>query len=167
MSRSAGVPCRSFVSFLNAYWTEIGRFIRNWPCIASIAASDDSKLSKLTKPNPLEMPARQHSLFPPLSDKLRARRQAKKMPSYHRTCLTDVLVRVSTQTINRKQSALCFKQEVSILYPRFLRCTQIVGISAHKLLSTQTKSNNSLGCITVNGYTSKTLVATHLCPDPA
>jgi hypothetical protein len=64
MSRSAGVPCRSFVSFLKAYCTEIGRFMRNWPCIASMAASDDSKLSKLTKPKPLEMPAlRQHAFM--------------------------------------------------------------------------------------------------------
>jgi hypothetical protein len=28
---------------LKAYWTVIALFMRNWPFIASIAASDDSK----------------------------------------------------------------------------------------------------------------------------
>jgi len=39
-SRSAAEPCRSpFESFLIAYVTEIGRLHRNWPFMASIAAS--------------------------------------------------------------------------------------------------------------------------------
>lgn len=42
--RSAAVPCRSpFPSFLNAYCTVMALFIRNWPFIASIAPSADSK----------------------------------------------------------------------------------------------------------------------------
>lgn len=55
--RSAAEPCRSpFESFLNAYDTVIGRLQRYCPFIASIAASDASKLAKLMKANPLELP---------------------------------------------------------------------------------------------------------------
>lgn len=57
MRRSAGVPWRSpLVSFLKAYVTEMGRPPRYCPFIASIAASDASKSSKLMNPKPLEVP---------------------------------------------------------------------------------------------------------------
>ena len=56
-SRSAGVPWRSpRESFLYAYVTEMGRLHRNWPFMASMAASDASKLSKDTKPKPRLLP---------------------------------------------------------------------------------------------------------------
>lgn len=49
--RSAGVPWRSpLPSFLKAYCTDIALFIRNWPFMASMAASEDSKSVKETKP---------------------------------------------------------------------------------------------------------------------
>lgn len=56
-NRSAGVPCRSpLPSFLNAYETVTGLFMRNWPFIDSIAASDASNESYEMKPNPFEAP---------------------------------------------------------------------------------------------------------------
>lgn len=56
-NRSAADPCRSpLESFLNAYDTEIGRLHKYCPFIASIAASDASKLAKLINAKPLEFP---------------------------------------------------------------------------------------------------------------
>lgn len=55
--RSAAEPWRSpLESFLNAYDTVIGRLHKYWPFIASIAASDASKLAKLMNANPFELP---------------------------------------------------------------------------------------------------------------
>jgi hypothetical protein len=48
------VPCRSLPSFFMAYFTVIALFIKNCPFIASMAASEDSKLSKLTNPYPFD-----------------------------------------------------------------------------------------------------------------
>ena len=46
----AAEPCLSpLESFLNAYDIVIGLLHRYWPFMASIAASDDSKLAKLMK----------------------------------------------------------------------------------------------------------------------
>ena len=56
-SLSAADPCRSpLESFLNAYEIVIGLLHRYCPFIASMAASDASKLAKLIKANPLELP---------------------------------------------------------------------------------------------------------------
>ena len=56
-SLSAGVPCLSpLESFLYAYITLTGLLDKNWPFIASMAASEASKVAKLTKPNPLDSP---------------------------------------------------------------------------------------------------------------
>lgn len=57
-SLSAALPCRSDFdpSFLKAYATAMLRLEKNWPFIASIAASDASNESKLTNPNPREVP---------------------------------------------------------------------------------------------------------------
>ena len=53
----AAEPCLSpLESFLKAYETLIGRLLRYWPFIASIAASDAAKLAKLMKAKPLELP---------------------------------------------------------------------------------------------------------------
>ena len=55
--RSAAEPWRSpFESFLIAYVQLIGALQRNCPFIASIAASDDSNVSKETKPKPRDEP---------------------------------------------------------------------------------------------------------------
>lgn len=64
--RSAGVPCRSpLPSFLKAYCTVIALFIRNWPFIDSIAASEDSKSVYDTKPYPFDVPvAGSRAIYP-------------------------------------------------------------------------------------------------------
>lgn len=55
--RSAAEPCRSpFESFLNAYDTDMGLLQRYCPFIASIAASEASKLAKFIKAKPFELP---------------------------------------------------------------------------------------------------------------
>ena len=55
--RSAAEPCRSpLASLLNAYETEIGLLQRYCPFIASIDASEASKLAKFMKAKPLEFP---------------------------------------------------------------------------------------------------------------
>ena len=56
-SLSAGVPCLSpRASFRNAYWTTMERLAKNWPFMASTAASEASKQSYDTKANPFETP---------------------------------------------------------------------------------------------------------------
>jgi hypothetical protein len=50
-SLSAEVPCRSpLPSFLKAYWALMALFMRNWPFMDSMAASEDSKSVYATKP---------------------------------------------------------------------------------------------------------------------
>ena len=56
-SLSAADPCLSpFPSFLRAYETVMDLLARNWPFMASMAASADSKLSNDTKPKPFDAP---------------------------------------------------------------------------------------------------------------
>ena len=53
----AADPCRSpLESFLNAYDIVIARLHRYWPFMASIAASEASKLAKLMNAKPLLLP---------------------------------------------------------------------------------------------------------------
>lgn len=53
--RSASSPCLSpLPSFLYAYCTETCLFMRYWPFILAMAASDDSKSAKETNPYPLD-----------------------------------------------------------------------------------------------------------------
>lgn len=53
----AAEPCLSpLASFLNAYEIVIGRLHKYCPFIASIAASEASKLAKLMNAKPLELP---------------------------------------------------------------------------------------------------------------